>query len=341
MICFFASPIGLGHATRDLAIAERLRSNGKEIRFVSGMGAADLLAKSGFDTLDVYRPAKFDVNSGHLEHSFRWLLNYYSYYKKCKEIARGVLEKHDGLIVSDEDFASIAIGEELGQRRVLITDIIETRFTAGAASILEKRMNKAMKRMMQACDCVIMPEVGHDEGNLRRVGPIVRQASSDRGSLRAQFGFYRKTIVLSIGGTEAGRFLLEKAIEAYRRVAGRIDADLVVVSGPAVHIPDASDYRNLGFVHNLHELVLAADLVISLAGRSTMDESIAFGTPGIFIPIKNHFEQEQGAARLGYSHEDIFRLEVLIEEKLSGERPAGTVAQGAEIAAQLIADHDR
>jgi len=82
-------------------------------------------------------------------------------------------------------------------------------------------------------------------------------------------------------------------------------------------------------------LIFAADLVISLAGRSTMDESIVYGTPGIFIPIKNHFEQEQDAARLGYKYDDIFRLESLIEEKL-GQRRNAVVAYGAERAAKII-----
>ena len=56
----------------------------------------------------------------------------------------------------------------------------------------------------------------------------------------------------------------------------------------------------LGFVTNLNEYIYACDLVISLAGRSTMDESIVYNTPGIFIPLKNHFEQEEGARRLGF-----------------------------------------
>jgi UDP-N-acetylglucosamine--N-acetylmuramyl-(pentapeptide) pyrophosphoryl-undecaprenol N-acetylglucosamine transferase len=66
-----------------------------------------------------------------------------------------------------------------------------------------------------------------------------------------------------------------------------------------------------------------------------MDESIAYGTPGIFIPIRGHFEQEQGAARLGYRHDDIFRLESLIEEKL-GNRNGAADAKGAERAAKII-----
>src|ERR671923_2415923 len=164
MALFFTSPIGLGHATRDIAIAEKLRT---DILFVSGEGASSLLTKKGFNVLDVYRPGKFIVESGELQHSFKWLMDYYSYYKKCKVIAKEILEKRTGLIVSDEDFASIAVGEEAGRRRVLVTDVTETHFTSGAASIVEKKMNRSMQKMMQACDCVIMPDFGDDRGNIQ------------------------------------------------------------------------------------------------------------------------------------------------------------------------------
>lgn len=333
MITFFTSPIGLGHATRDIAIAEKLRT---EINFVSGEGAARLIAKKGYQVTDVYRPEKFVVESGRLKQSFRWLMNYYSYYKRCKVVAKEILEKSEGLIVSDEDFASIAVGEEMGRRRVLITDVTETHFTSGPASMVEKKMNKSMQKMMEACDCVIIPDVGDDSGNVRHVGPIVREVGAGRDALRKQFGFEKSTILLSVGGTDAGRHLIENAVEAHRKLQNRLDSELVIVSGPSLSVPDSPGYRNLGFVDNMHELVYAADLVISLAGRSTMDESMAYGTPGIFIPIKGHFEQEDGAARLGYKYEDIFRLEQLIEEKI-GRRADEVNTGGALLAAKIIA----
>ncbi|HXV46183.1 MAG TPA: glycosyltransferase [Nitrososphaera sp.] len=334
MINFFTSPIGLGHATRDIAIAEKLQA---EIEFVSGEGAASLIARKGYKALDVYRPGKFVVESGLLQHSFRWLIDYYSYYKKCKVIAKEILEKRAGLVVSDEDFASIAVGEEMNRKRVLITDVIETHFTSGPASMVEKKMNKAMQKMMQACDCVIIPDSGDDSGNVRHIGPMVREIGAGRDELRRRFGFTKTTLVASVGGTDAGGYLIEKVIEAHQNLRDRLDVELVIVSGPSLRLPDSAGYRNLGFVDNLHELVCAADLVISLAGRSTMDESIAYGTPGIFIPIKGHFEQEYGAARLGYRYEDIFRLESLIEEKI-GRRNERTNAGGAARAAKIISD---
>jgi UDP-N-acetylglucosamine--N-acetylmuramyl-(pentapeptide) pyrophosphoryl-undecaprenol N-acetylglucosamine transferase len=93
--------------------------------------------------------------------------------------------------------------------------------------------------------------------------------------------------------------------------------------------------RNFGFVNNLHEIIFAADLVISLAGKSTIDESKHYGTPGIFIPIKGHFEQEENAKELGYTYDDIFRLDNLILEKIAEKRNPQQY-QGAKQAAELI-----
>lgn len=332
MVTFFTSPIGLGHATRDIAIAEELKT---DILFASGEGASILIARKGFKALNVYKPEKFIVESGQLQHVFKWLLRYYLYYKKCKTIAKEILEKRNGLIISDEDFASIAVAKKTGQRRVLITDIIESHFTTGLASVIEKKMNKSMHNIMQTCDCVIIPEVGDDRDNICYVGPIVRRASADRNTLRKQFCFEKNTILASSGGTDAGKYLVQKVIEVHRQLQSKLDSELIIVSGPLLKLPDSQEYRNLGFVNNMHDLVYAADLVISLAGRSTMDESMAYGTPGIFIPIKNHFEQEQGAARFGFKYGDIFRLEYLIKEKI-GCRCNAVDMKGAARAAKII-----
>ena len=92
---------------------------------------------------------------------------------------------------------------------------------------------------------------------------------------------------------------------------------------------------NLGFVNNLHEIIFAADLLISLAGKSTIDEANAYGTPAIFIPIKGHFEQEDNAREQGFVFEDITRLDTLILEKLEEKRNQVNT-DGAKIASDII-----
>src|SRR6476661_8844898 len=101
MILFFTSPIGLGHATRDIAIAEKLGSRQRKILFVSGGDANRLISNSHYRSLDLYVPAMFYVNiRGELHHSFFWLLCYLSYYQKCYLCGSNVLNEKLGRGVS-------------------------------------------------------------------------------------------------------------------------------------------------------------------------------------------------------------------------------------------------
>ncbi len=314
-ILFFCSPIGLGHAARDYAIAQRL--DNCEIKFVTGSGAASFLKEGGFDVDDVYNPPRFNYEKGKLKNPLKWLWSYYKYYNRCKKISSKIIKKEDPVVVvSDEDFASLSVSQQNYIPNVLITDILETEFTSGVASLIEKKMNKAMDDIIKKCHTVILPEDGKNEENIRRVGPIVRRTRYSREQLRDRFGFSKKTLLVSVGGTDAGIHLIEKTLDVARKFD---DMDFVVVSGPSIETK-FSNVRNLGYVNNLHELIYAADLVVSLAGKSTIDECNSYGTPGIFIPIKNHFEQEDNALDEGYSYEDINRLDELIKSKLSQER---------------------
>lgn len=330
-IIFFSSPIGLGHATRDIAIAQYLDKI--STKFISGEGASKLFSECGFNVEDVYHPPPFVINHEKLQNPLRWLFRYYSYYKECKTISSSIIEKEKpNLIVSDEDFASLTIGQGKKLKTILITDILETRFVTGVGSLIEKKMNRSMRKMIQKCDLVILPENGPNEGNITRVGPIVRRTMHTRDELRKKFSFNKKTIVVSIGGTNAGKFLIDKVVDVFKKI--KLDTELVIISGPSLKI-DNDRIRNLGFVNNLHEIIYAADLIISLAGKSTIDESKHYGTPGIFIPIKGHFEQEENAKKLGFSFDDLIRLESLIPEKIN-EKRIQVNFDGAQKAANLI-----
>ncbi len=314
---FFSSPIGLGHATRDIAIASNFQNI--SAKFVTGSGAAKILKNLDFKVEDKYIPPQFIVENGILKNSTRWLWNYYQYYKRCKDIAKKTIDKDNPkLVVSDEDFASLTIAQDKKIPAVLITDVVQTNFVNGIASFIERKMNKSMQDIMKKCETVIIPENGPDEGNIKRVGPIVRQTSFSREDLRKKFSFDKKTIVISIGGTDAGLFLIEKALE----VIAKIDQDItvVVVSGPSLSKKFGDTIKNIGFVSNLHEMIFASDVIVSLAGKSTIDEARAYGTPGIFIPIKGHFEQEDNAREEGFGFEDVNRLDKLILEKLEQKR---------------------
>jgi UDP-N-acetylglucosamine--N-acetylmuramyl-(pentapeptide) pyrophosphoryl-undecaprenol N-acetylglucosamine transferase len=312
---------------------------------VSGLDACKMVSSFGYQTYNVYHPSRFTIDDDmRLRYTSIWLLKYVRYYRKCKSIARRFVQSdEEGLVISDEDFASISVGNEMKRKRILITDIVRTSFIrAPLLSVLESKMNRSMQEMIKSCDRVIIPNRGDDKDNVSHVGPIVRNLTTpNRSELRKRFGMNKKTIVVSIGGTDSGRYLINKVITVHRKLRKRLDTDLFVFSGPSLKlIASNDDFRNVGLVENLQEYIYASDLLISLAGKSTIDESCVYGTPGIFIPIKNHFEQEENARLMGYKYEDIFELESIIEDKITTAkvRPSVNADQnGAQKAATIIA----
>lgn len=321
-VLFFTSPIGLGHASRDSAIVKQLGRD--DVVFVSGGGAAKFLSQCGHTVLDIYRPPAFNIASGRLQHSMVWLIRYMRYYYRCRRLARDIIRQYmPKIVVSDEDFAALAV---YNGKKILITDVMETRFTQGLSGILERKLNQKMMNMMAGCNMVITPNVAPNHNNIHNVGPMIRSIHHSREHLRKKYNMNKKTVLVTVGGTTAGRFLLD----AMRPVAADIShvADTVFVEGPG-----------LGrLVTDLHEMIYAADVVVSLAGRSTMDEAAFYGTPGIFIPISGHFEQEDNARQLGYVHADIHRIHEIIQEKIRQPRMQ-TTANGALRAAQLISQY--
>lgn len=361
MILFFSSPIGLGHITRDIAIINKIIELYKynNFEFVTGSLAFDFiinlnrsLYNNTLSIYNLYNPPNFSITDGKMNNGFLWLLKYLYYYRNCKRILkefflskgnydRNKISNYPDLIISDEDLASLNITKNDNIKKIFITDIINTEFSKSPIfSKFERILNKQMYKLIQSSDSIILPEIGKDKDNFFYVGPIVREIGCTRAELRKKLAFGKKTILISPGGTIAGAHLLKKAIESFLRLKNNCDYDLVIISNPNIQLPKlSSNCRYIGLEGNGHEYVYASDLIISLAGKSTIDESMVYGTPGIFIPIKNHFEQEQRAKSLGFNYSDIYKLDGLLETKLAdinNNKRSRKVENGVTKAAKII-----
>src|SRR5437879_315743 len=101
--------------------------------------------------------------------------------------------------------------------------------------------------------------------NVRRIPPVVRPFSASREKLREDLFLRKKTILVTAGGTAIGEYLLRAAIEAFRGL-DRDEVSMVVVSGPRLKVDPEPGVYTFGFLPNLQDCVLAADLVVT-AGR--------------------------------------------------------------------------
>lgn len=128
-------------------------------------------------------------------------------------------------------------------------------------------------------------------------------AYADRAALRRRLGYREdeRVILVSVGGTRAGRPLLQKCAAAFAAVAGRLpDTRMILVTGPRlepIDVPPGVRIEVRPFVPHLFQHHAAADLAIVQGGLSTTMDLAALRTPFLYFPLRNHFEQQLHVAR--------------------------------------------
>jgi len=176
-----------------------------------------------------------------------------------------------------------------------------------------------------------------------------------REELRATLGYRpdERVCIVTVGGSGVGRPLLQRVLAAYPLVKRRLpDLRMIAVAGPRID-PDSlgapAGVEVRPFVPDLPRHLAAADLAIVQGGLTTCMELTASGTPFIYVPIRNHFEQNfhvrhrleryNAGRRLGYEQTDPDTLATAMADVLGTNqafRPVET--DGAARAAAMIAD---
>jgi UDP-N-acetylglucosamine--N-acetylmuramyl-(pentapeptide) pyrophosphoryl-undecaprenol N-acetylglucosamine transferase len=333
---YAVSPIGLGHASRAVAIGLKLRGRGFDLEFATGGAASRFLSSYGFKVHDLVREPTPDETNGVMKRPGIWYLRYWSGYRSTK---RRMLELMDRLepqlVIGDEEFSSVSLAIDKGIKHVLISDELELGFARGTLSrYIEKQVSKWYADLQHRVSHLLIPEFGTDMGNIHYVTPVVREVDKAREEVLASLKIDNGSslIMFSASGSGIGRFLLEPVLRAFKELD--LPKTTMIVTGmESNHLEGNVLY--LGLERDNQNLVAAADLVISTAGKSTIDEAASYGTPIIAIPIKNHNEQERNAETLGYSYEDVSRISSLITSHL-GRRTEPKNYQGAGNTASYI-----
>ena len=315
-ILFGVSPIGLGHATRALVLREELERRGADVVMFSGGVAAEFLREEGVGVEDIVDDPVPSFVNGEMRRAALWYLR--SWLANRRTIPRTEklfdLHPHD-LVVCDEEFSGIVVAERRGEKRVFVSDELELGFARSwIARKLEGRVGRWYSKLQGSVDLLIVTEEGEDSGNRRFVGPIVRQVTMTPEETRKAHGLPEGDLVLvSMSGTGVGRGLALSLLDDLRKKGVGLPVVVAGNRGPKIRGEGVYD---LGVVPDNQNLVAAAAVVVSTAGKSTIDESAAAGTPIIAIPIRHHAEQERNAAALGFSSEDAGRLGALVESRI-------------------------
>jgi UDP-N-acetylglucosamine--N-acetylmuramyl-(pentapeptide) pyrophosphoryl-undecaprenol N-acetylglucosamine transferase len=337
-ILYGVSPIGFGHASRSVAIGLKLRERSLEPEFATGGPAVGFLQSYGFKVHDVVSEPNPSESGGEMRMATLWYLRYwFGYRATSRRMAELVTKLSPRLVVGDEEFSCVSLAIQRGISHVMISDELQLGFARSAlARRVEAKVGEWYADLQRRVSNLLVPSFGTDSGNIHYMTPVVREVTKAREAARADHGLPlgSRVVLLSSSGSGMKPFLLHRSLEAFRRVCKSSEVFATAgVGGPHV---GSENVRELGIVRDNQNLIAAADLVISTAGKSTIDEAASSGTPMIAIPIKNHAEQERNAAELGFTFGDRDRLEELIP-KFLGKRTPPAIYAGAKRTADYLA----
>jgi UDP-N-acetylglucosamine--N-acetylmuramyl-(pentapeptide) pyrophosphoryl-undecaprenol N-acetylglucosamine transferase len=321
-----------------VAVASKLRERGIEVEFATGKPASSFINSYGYKVHDIVRvPVPFESN-GKILFSALWYARYWFGYRMSRtKMLDAIHAVRPDLVVGDEEFSSVSIALEKGMKQALITDERELGFARSfLATKIEERVMEWYANLQRSVSCLIVPDFGVDQGNVYHVTPIVRERTMTREEVLSKYGLPSnvRIITCSMSGSGIGRHLINETIRAFKRI--RLNKTILIIVGENVHVAPADEVYHLGFVRDNQNLIAASSLVISLAGKSTIDEAQSYGVPIIAIPLKNHFEQERNALSIGFSSEDILRLDSLLVDYAERTSTPKNY-QGAKITAELLA----
>ncbi|RLE66834.1 MAG: hypothetical protein DRJ47_01575 [Thermoprotei archaeon] len=135
------------------------------------------------------------------------------------------------------------------------------------------------------------------------IGPIpsfTEKELPDRVEARRRLGVddETKVILFSIGGTRAGKELLDATGEVAKEIRKKFrKTKILVAPGPRVNIKDqtSADVEVLEEPYTLYRVMAGVDCAVTLAGLSTITELMVLGIPAVLLPLKGHYEQEENA----------------------------------------------
>jgi pimeloyl-ACP methyl ester carboxylesterase/predicted glycosyltransferase len=176
-----------------------------------------------------------------------------------------------------------------------------------------------------------------------------------RAELRERLGYRpdERVCIVTVGGSAVGAHLIKRILQSYPMARARLpELRMIVVAGPRIDPaslsgPDGVEVR--AFVPDLDRHLAACDLALVQGGLTTCMELTAAGTPFLYFPLQNHFEQNFHVAhrldRYGAGTRMTFATSTpdMIAEAMVGALRAPAKfkpveADGAVRAARMLAD---
>jgi UDP-N-acetylglucosamine:LPS N-acetylglucosamine transferase len=375
---FCTSPVGGGHALRDVAIGRELRKllPDLEIIHVAGGPSAQMLRERGELVEAILRPNGCHAQDGRLDQEAFYFDFLVTDWVHAWQIGRLVRKYQPKLLYLDEIFSAVYLGKLMSLPTVLAGDMAggpsHSLLNQPLASILNRVLTYMAGAAMLLVDRnLLIGSTDHVSEEHRRfaqesmipVGPISQLSLTPlvhRETARKLLGYgpNEKIVTVSVGGSATAPDILETAAQAFPLLRRREqDLRMVIISGPGIDpgplsIETTDGLELWGQVLDLVARFCASDAVLVQGGFTTLTECIAVGVPIVAVPLEGLWEQE---ANVLWAQEQA-GAQIVRRAEMTPERIADAISQvlncdegpprplpppegGAKCAAHIIAEY--
>jgi uncharacterized protein (TIGR00661 family) len=350
-ILYGVSSVGLGHARRSFAIAQKLRSlrpdSKIEIDFLAAEPALTFLKKSGerllpessyLESLSYFMEK--DSKDGRIADMSKIASETEKGAKRNYFMIKPILQGYDLLIQDEfvETLFSFMWDKQvlLPPNRVVTTDYVQletespnpfSKLKLSYANRMLKRayLNQQLRIFLDTPDALPQNKEARQwvANNFHVLGPVLEESIIPRQNkmelVDRLFGHTKtKLIIFNFGGTSIGKPLAQFVVKYADVLSEKLDAYLVVLLGPRIDLKDLRSTKStritlISFDLEILKYFKCADCVVTQAGASSLYEIATTGVPCVVIPISNHFEQNANAERFSRR----FGFEILDYKELS------------------------
>lgn len=305
--------VGIGHASRDLALSRKLRQSGHEVIFASFGSGYNYLKMNKEETYDM-PTMNFQADEGEIKIKdtvkeskdipFVFIKTMYKEAKVIRQIKPDV-------IIADSTYTSPITAKFLNIPCYIITNDLTFGFSDSTESMsikyFEKSIRKFIKEITRGCKKILIPDIAQTvevplqlKNKVEYIGPLLHKNPDEiesKEALRKRYNFNKNDVIilLTVGGSEFGEVLIKNICD----ISNDINCDKIIIftgleiKSDKFNIKDSDKIILKDFTPYLVDWMQISDLSIALAGHTTSMELISVKKPNILIPLKNHIEQEK------------------------------------------------
>lgn len=332
-IYFAPNGIGLGHASRCVAIAKELQANGVEVFFSTYGKAYDYVKGEGLEVASSPPIMWSERSDGALDYKSTVLrtplmcINILRHFRT--ERKRLIAFKPD-IVVSDTRYSVIPAAKNVGATRVFITNqprIVLPKKDNGKTLGIQGFIRRLNYKLISGQDLIMLPDfpmphsisyrhMAFDDEieprlreRLRFIGPVTPYGPEDvtsekKAAVRERYCIESDEVIyIALSGPGRSRVSAKYMLS---RILKDMEMDSIMTTGvPATEPKIRREGRLIlvdGWIPERAALLSIARAIVCRAGLSTLSEVVRFGLPCVVFPTRNQPEQEsnaEGIERLG------------------------------------------